>query len=198
MNTAPPPKKIGCRSCEVDVVIRPEKAFEFPILAEKPVSISWRLFFLEITCFWAEKAFEFPVLNEISVSILRRNRPKSDKPRDSDSRTMKVVCSFLTLSKKPPPFSNPGYAPEHWPCNFLCHRRIEKRDGGPFSILNPVSSRSLNIRLCFNKPERTLCPLLKSNHLLRAYLTHSIKHKKIISEKQNFIWNKNFKQHWLK
>ena len=80
-----PPKKIGCRSCEIDVVIRPDKAFEFPILAE------------------------------ISVSILRIYRPKSDKPCDSDSRTMKirvkVVCSFLTLSKKPPSFSNPGNAP---------------------------------------------------------------------------------------
>ena len=115
MKTAPP-KEIGCRSCELDVVIRPEKAFEFPILAEKSVSISVKtsffFFFLEITCFWAEKAFKFPILAEISVSILRINRIK---PCDSDSRTMKirvkVVCSFLTFSKKPPLVSNPGYAP---------------------------------------------------------------------------------------
>ena len=46
MKTAPPPiKEIGCRSCEVDVVIRPEKAFEFPILAEKSVAISVKTFF---------------------------------------------------------------------------------------------------------------------------------------------------------
>ena len=73
-----PPKEIGRRSCEADVVIRPEKAFEFPNLAEK------------------------------SVSISRINRPKSDKPCDSDSRTIKIwvkfVCSFLTLSKKSPLF----------------------------------------------------------------------------------------------
>ena len=38
----------------------------------------------------------------------------SDKPRDTDSSTMKiqVVCTFLTLWKSPPPpFPNPGYAP---------------------------------------------------------------------------------------
>ena len=37
----------------------------------------------------------------------------SNKPSDSDSRRMKiwikVVCSFLTFSKKPPPFPNPGW-----------------------------------------------------------------------------------------
>ena len=40
-----PPKEIGCRSCEVHVVIRPEKAFEFPISAEKSVSILVKAFF---------------------------------------------------------------------------------------------------------------------------------------------------------
>ena len=70
MKTAPP-KKIGCRSCEVDAVIRPEKAFEFPILAEKSVSISMNtFFFLEITWFRTEKAFEFLILAKKSVSIL--------------------------------------------------------------------------------------------------------------------------------
>ena len=98
MKTAPP-KEIGCQNREVDVVTRPEKAIEFPILAEKSVSISVKTFFLEITWFWAKKAFEFPTFL-----------------CDSDSRTMKirvkVVCSFLTLSKKPLPFSNLGYAPD--------------------------------------------------------------------------------------
>ena len=89
-------------------------------------------FFLKITCFWAEKTFEFPILTEKSVSIsvktffvfwrspvsglkkrmnfrVFREIPSqfSDKPCDFDSRTMKirvkVVCSFLILSKKPPP-----------------------------------------------------------------------------------------------
>ena len=39
------PKEIGCQSCEVDVVIRCEKAFEFLILAEKSDSISVKTFF---------------------------------------------------------------------------------------------------------------------------------------------------------
>ena len=70
LKTAPPPKKIGCRSCEVHVVIRPEKALEFPILAGKSVSISVKTFFFsETTCFWAEKTLEFPILAGKSVSI---------------------------------------------------------------------------------------------------------------------------------
>ena len=68
MKTAPQ-RKLGAE------VIRPEKAFEYPLLAEKSVSISVKtffffFFFLEITCFWAEKAFEFPTLAEKSVSTL--------------------------------------------------------------------------------------------------------------------------------
>ena len=50
-----PPKEIGCRSCEVDVVIRYKKAFEFPILAEKSVSISVKTFFF---IFWRPPVFE--------------------------------------------------------------------------------------------------------------------------------------------
>ena len=95
-----PPKGFGCRSCEVVAVIRPEKSFEFPILAEKFVSISAKTFFLEITCFWAENPFEFPILAEISMFCVILNQ-------GSDSRTMKirvkVACSCLTLSRKPPP-----------------------------------------------------------------------------------------------
>ena len=109
-----------------------EKSFEFPILAENSDSISVKTsFFLEITCFWAEKSFEFPILAENSDSIsvktfffwrfpvferkkhlnfrAFRELPSqfSNKPCKTDSRTMKirveVVCTFLTLSKKPPP-----------------------------------------------------------------------------------------------
>ena len=170
-----PPKEIECRSRQVDVVIRCEKVFEFPILAEKSDSISVKtFFFLETTCFWAEKSFEFPILAKNSDSILvktfffyfyfwrppvsglknrlnfrfwpknqtqfwrrpfffvffffffwrppvfERKKPLnfrafreipsqfSGKPCETDSRTMKirlkVVCTFLTLSKKPPLF----------------------------------------------------------------------------------------------
>ena len=95
-------------------MIWPEEPFEFPISAEKSVSISVKTFFfcLEITCFWAENPFEFPISAENSVSIAYR-------PFESDSRAMKirvkVAYSCLTLSKKPPPpfFPNPGCAPGH-------------------------------------------------------------------------------------
>ena len=57
-------------------------------------------FFLETTCFWAEKTFELSAFREISSQF-------SDKPCETDSRTMKirvkVVCTFLTLSTPPPP-----------------------------------------------------------------------------------------------
>ena len=72
LKTAPPLKEIGCRSCEVHVMIRFEKALEFPILAGKSVSISAKtffFFFLETTWFWAEKMFEFPSFPRNSVSI---------------------------------------------------------------------------------------------------------------------------------
>ena len=62
IKTTPTPKEIGCRSCEVDVVIRPENAFEFPILAEKSVlnSVGTSFFFsLEITCFGRKKRLNF-------------------------------------------------------------------------------------------------------------------------------------------
>ena len=48
-----PPKEIGCRSCEIHAVIRPEKEFGFPILAEKSVSISVKTFFF----FWRPPVF---------------------------------------------------------------------------------------------------------------------------------------------
>ena len=106
-----PPKEFGFRSCEVVAVIRPEKPFDIPILAKKNASILVKIFFFfsEITCFWAEKPFEFPILAEKSVSM-------SDKPCDSDSRTMKILghgCLQLSHSfkKAPPSVSNPGYVP---------------------------------------------------------------------------------------
>ena len=64
-----PPKEIGCRSCEVHVVIRPEKALEFAILAGKSVSISVKIFFWRplvfglkkrsIFQFWPDNQFQF-------------------------------------------------------------------------------------------------------------------------------------------
>ena len=72
-------------------MIRAEESFEFPISAEKSVSILVKTFFLlEITCFWAEKSFEFPISVEKSVSI-------------SDQLSHSI--------KKAPPFPNPGYVP---------------------------------------------------------------------------------------
>ena len=42
---SPPPKGFGCRSCEGVAVIRPEEPCEFPISAEKFVSISLKTSF---------------------------------------------------------------------------------------------------------------------------------------------------------
>ena len=90
-----PPKEIGCRSCEVHVVIRPEKASEFPISVEDLFFfIFWRP-----PVFGRKKRLNFRTFREIPSQF-------SDKPCDSDSRMkirVKVVCTFLTLSKKPPP-----------------------------------------------------------------------------------------------
>ena len=124
----PPPKEIGCRSCEVHVVIRSEKSvsisvktfffafgdhlflggktFEFLILAEKSVSISMKTFFF----FWRSPVFgqtkhlNFRAFREVLSQV-------SNKPCDSDSRRtkiirVKVVCSFLAYSKKPPFFKS--------------------------------------------------------------------------------------------
>ena len=59
--------------------------------------------------FGLKKRLNFRAFREIPSQF-------SDKPCDSDSRAMKirvnVVCTFLALSKKPPPFPNPGNAPE--------------------------------------------------------------------------------------
>ena len=94
-----PPKEIGCRSCEVDVVMRCDKASEYWILAEKLVSISVKtFFFLRPPVFGLKKRLKFRAFREISSQF-------SDKPCETDSRTMeiqvKAVCTFLTLSKKP-------------------------------------------------------------------------------------------------
>ena len=82
----------------------PPQTFEFPNLAEKSVSISVKTFFFFF--FWRppdfgrKKPLNFRAFRESSSQF-------SDKPCETDSRTMKirvkVVCTFLTLSKKPPP-----------------------------------------------------------------------------------------------
>ena len=92
-------------------MIRPKEPFEFLISAKKSVSILVKTFFFsEITSFGAEKPFDFPISAQKSVSIL-------DKSFESDSRAMKirvkVAYSCLNLSKKPPSFRNPGYAPTY-------------------------------------------------------------------------------------
>ena len=76
----PPLKEFGCRSCEVVAVIRPEKPFEFPILAKKTVSISMKTFFFY--------AFGDHLLLGSKTMKIR----------------VKVAHSCLTLSKKPPLF----------------------------------------------------------------------------------------------
>ena len=55
MKTAPSPKEFGWQSCEVVVVIRSEKPFEFQILAEKNVLILVKPFFFEDHLFWGRK-----------------------------------------------------------------------------------------------------------------------------------------------
>ena len=93
-------------------MIRCEKVFEFPILVEKSDSISVKIFF-----FWRPPVFGLK--NRLNFRAFREIPSQfSDKPCETDSRTMKirvkVVCTYLTLSKKPPPpFPNPGYAPGH-------------------------------------------------------------------------------------
>ena len=66
-------------------------------------------FFWRPPVFGQKKRLNFQAFLEIPSQF-------SDKPCETDSRTMtirvNVVCTFLTLSKKPPPFSNPGHAPE--------------------------------------------------------------------------------------
>ena len=80
----------------------------------------WRPFFF----FWRPPVFErkkrlnFRTFREIPSQF-------SDKPCETDSRTMKnrveVVCTFRTLSKKPPLFPNPGYAPvQDYKALLLC------------------------------------------------------------------------------
>ena len=82
-------------------MIRSIKALEYPILAGKSVSILVKTFFFwRSPVFGRKKRLNFRAFREISSQFL-------NKPCDSDSRRMKirikVVCSFLTLSKKPPP-----------------------------------------------------------------------------------------------
>ena len=54
-----PPKEIGCRSCEIHVVIRPEKEFGFPILVSRKISLNFGedLFFFLSLFFWRPPVF---------------------------------------------------------------------------------------------------------------------------------------------
>ena len=160
MKTGPSPKEFGCRSCKGVAVIRPEEPCEFPISAEKSVSISVKTFFF-VFCFvfgdhlvLAEKPFEFPISAEKSVSIL-------NTPFESDSRAMKirvkVAYSCLTFSKKPPPFRNPGYAPSFIILAVVTKGCIAK----PFSAsLRPRATQLLSKKCCCGvEPLAALCSI---------------------------------------
>ena len=107
-----PRKEIGCRSCEVQVVIRPEKAFEFPVLAEKSVSISVKTFFFFFNgehLFLGWKTFVFPNFPRNSVSIFGQTVWFWYKNNENSGQGR---LHFSHSFKKAPPFPNPGYAPE--------------------------------------------------------------------------------------
>ena len=79
----------------------PPTSLNLTISAEKSVSISVKTFFflfLETTWFWAEKTLEFLRFPRNFVSIFGQTDARTMKIR------VKVVCTFLTLSKKPPLF----------------------------------------------------------------------------------------------
>ena len=73
----------------------------FRFWPKNPSQFWLRPFFWRSLVFGLKKRLNFRFFREIPSQFL-------DKPSDSDSRTMKirvkVVCSFLTLSKKPPLF----------------------------------------------------------------------------------------------
>ena len=114
MKTAPP-KGFGCRSWEGVAVIRPEEPFEFPISAEKSVSILVKtFFFIFYFIFWRSPVFgpknrsnfRFRPKNSSQFWINRLNLIQEQWKFGSKSLTM--VSLF---QKSPPPFRNPGYAP---------------------------------------------------------------------------------------
>ena len=83
--------------------MRCEKAFEFPILAEKSDSLSENTFFFwRPPVFGLKKRLNFRAFREIPSQF-------SEKPCETDSRTMKilvkVVCTSHSFKKAPPPFS---------------------------------------------------------------------------------------------
>ena len=126
MKTAPP-KKLGADVVKYKSWFGLKKRFEFPILAEKSVSISVKNLFFGDHLFWAEKTLEFPILAEKSASISVKTFFFGDHlflaekafefpsfPRnsvsifgqtvDSDSRTMKFGSrSFAVFSLFQPP-----------------------------------------------------------------------------------------------
>ena len=159
-----PPKEIGCRSREVDVIIRCEKVFECAILAEKLDSISAKTFFLfENHLFLGGKTCELSAFREIPSQF-------SDKPCETDSKTMKirvkVVCTFLTISKKPlPPFSKSWLRACLYPsfCRLSTTQQSLKYKG-------PLVWNQLPLKL------RNSCKTLKSFDLkLHPYLTTAAK-----------------------
>ena len=58
LKTAPPPKEIGCRSCEVHVVIQPEKTFEFSISGKNQSEFWCRPFFFFFVFVWRPPVFD--------------------------------------------------------------------------------------------------------------------------------------------
>ena len=93
-----------------------KKTFEFRIMVEKSVSISAKtffffFFFLEITCFWAEKTFEFPNFPRNSVSIFGQTVWYWFKTNENSVQG-RLHFSHSFKKAPPPPFPNPGYAPD--------------------------------------------------------------------------------------
>ena len=81
--------------------------------------------------------------------------------------------------------------------NFLCHARIDRRDGGslPYLVLKFRSEFwSLQIRFGFNKPWHTLCLLFKSSHFVRDSFNSIILFINSVPEMQ---YDKNLDNHWV-
>ena len=103
MKTAPP-EGIWCRSCKGFVVIRPEEPFEFPISAEKSVSISVKTFFFWRSPVFGRKIrlnFQFWPKNPSQFRINRLNLIQEQWKFGSRSLT---VVSLFQKSPRPPFF----------------------------------------------------------------------------------------------
>ena len=116
-----PPKEIGCRSCEVHVMMRPEKALEFPISAETSVSISVKTFFF----FFGDHLFlgwKNVWISELSekfrLNFWTNRVILIQKQWKFGSRSFAL---FSLFQKRP--FPNPGYAPGRYN-NFACSKTL--------------------------------------------------------------------------